>query len=351
MEIQNYINQNKDYLVQFKNLNLQYRNYNVLGLTLVKYKHDTIINDFTKYFKSIIIDQKTNKIISMAPMKSIKEDHNILLGNDMEISRIYDGTMINVFYHNGKWTLSTRSFIGAKNYWDKNSKKSFKDMFNECFKQYDELDKKHSYSFVLQHKDNSNITPVKKNKVVLVEEYKYDNGYPEKIDVTRYSRTYHISDIYKNFHELKKKEGKSIHKYDKGYNIIINGVRHVYITDDYKYIFNLRPNQNNKMFVFLDLYKQRRLQEYLKVYPDDRDLFIRYKNRYEIMRNELYSNYCKHFIEKSVERKDVPYQLKPLIYELHDIYKSTGQKINYKLINDYLQNMNVKRITFVLNYY
>ena len=49
MEIQNYINQNKDYLVQFKNLNLQYRNYNVLGLTLVKYKHDTIINDLYNF--------------------------------------------------------------------------------------------------------------------------------------------------------------------------------------------------------------------------------------------------------------------------------------------------------------
>ena len=349
MEIQNYINQNKDYLVQFKNLNLQYRNYNVLGLTLVKYKHNTIINDFTKYFKSIVIDQKTNKIISMAPMKSIKQDHNILLGNDMEISRLYDGTMINVFYHNGEWTLSTRSFIGAKNYWDKNSKKSFKDMFNECFNQYDELDKKHSYSFVLQHKDNSNITPIEENKVILVEEYKYDNGYPEKIELGDYS--FDCVKTYKNYHELKMCESENIHKYDKGYNIIINGVRNVYITYDYKYIFNLRPNQNNKMFVFLDLYKQRRLQEYLKVYHDDRDLFIRYKNRYEIMRNELYSNYCKHFIEKSVERKDVPYQLKPIIYELHDIYRSTGQKINYKLINDYLQNMNVKRLTFILNHY
>tara|TARA_A100001015_G_C14758142_1_gene620278 strand:+ start:593 stop:841 length:249 start_codon:yes stop_codon:yes gene_type:complete len=82
MDIQTYINQNEDYLVQFKNLNLQYRNYNVLGLTLVKYKSNTIINDFTKLFKSIIIDQKTNKIISMAPMKSLKQDHNILLGND-----------------------------------------------------------------------------------------------------------------------------------------------------------------------------------------------------------------------------------------------------------------------------
>lgn len=349
MDIQTYINQNEDYLVQFKNLNLQYRNYNVLGLTLVKYKHNTIINDFTKYFKSIIIDQKTNKIVSIAPMKSLKQDHNILLGNDMNISRIFDGTMINVFYHNGEWVLSTRSFIGAKNYWDKNSKVSFKDMFNDCFNQYNELDKKHSYSFVLQHKDNSNIVPIEENKVVLVEEYKYDNGYPEKVELGDYS--FECVKTYKNYHELKMCEGESIHKYDKGYNIIKDGVRHVYITDDYKYIFNLRPNQNNKMFVFLDLYKQRRLQEYLKVYHDDRDLFIRYKNRYEIMRNELYSNYCKHFIEKSVERKDVPYQLKPLIYELHDIYKSTGQKINYKLINDYLQNMNVKRITFVLNYY
>ena len=77
----------------------------------------------------------------MAPMKSLKQDHNILLGNDMNISRIFDGTMINVFYHNGEWVLSTRSFIGAKNYWDKNSKVSFKDMFNECFNQYDKLDK------------------------------------------------------------------------------------------------------------------------------------------------------------------------------------------------------------------
>ena len=283
-------------------------------------------------------------------MKSIKSDHDILMNKDTEISRMYDGTMINLFYHNGKWILSTRSFIGANNYWNKTSKKSFREMFNECFHQYDELDHTHSYSFVLQHKDNSNITPVTDNKVILVEEYSYENGYPERIDITRYSRTYQISNIYKNYHELKKVE-LDIQQYDKGFNIFKDGVRQVYITDDYKYVFDLKPNQNNKMFIFLTLYKQRKLNEYLTVYTDDRKLFDIYRNKYEIMRNELYSNYCKCFIEKSVDKKDVPYQLKPLIYELHDIYKSTGQKINYKLINDYLQNMNVKRITFVLNYY
>ena len=54
---------------------------------------------------------KTNKIVSIAPMKSVKNDHNILMNDNTEISRIYDGTMINVFYHNDDWVLSTRSFM------------------------------------------------------------------------------------------------------------------------------------------------------------------------------------------------------------------------------------------------
>ena len=199
MDIQNFINKNKDYLVKFKDINLQINKYNVLGLNLVKYRPNTEINDFTKYFKSIIIDQKTNKIISLSPMKSLKSDHQILFNNDMEISQLHDGTMINVFYHNNEWILATRSLIGAKNYWNKDAKKSFKNMFNECFNQYDELDTKHSYSFVLQHKDNCNITPVKENKVILVEEYSYENSQITKVNINnRISRTFNFNKAYNN---------------------------------------------------------------------------------------------------------------------------------------------------------
>ena len=60
MDIQTFINQNEDYLIKFKNMNLQLLKYNVLGLTLIKYNQKTIIDDFTKLFKSVIIDQKTN---------------------------------------------------------------------------------------------------------------------------------------------------------------------------------------------------------------------------------------------------------------------------------------------------
>ena len=78
MDIQTYINQNEDYLIKFKNMGLQINKYNVLGLSLIKYNHKTEINDFTKLFKSVIINQETNKVVCISPMKSIKCDHEIL---------------------------------------------------------------------------------------------------------------------------------------------------------------------------------------------------------------------------------------------------------------------------------
>ena len=348
MEIHNYINLNQDYLVKFKDMGLQVNKYNVLGLNLIKYKND--VDDFQKYFKSVIINQNTNKIISLSPMKSVQADHQILLNNNIEISRLHDGTMINLFYHNDVWTPSTRSYIGAKNYWNKDSKKSFKNMFNECFTQYDELNINNSYSFVLQHKDNPNISPITDNKVILVEEYSYENDTITKVNLNEKNYSFNFNKTYKNYHELTKNE-YDIQKYEKGFNIYMNDIRYKMITDDYNYLFNLKPNHNNKLFTFLTLYKQRNLDEYLKSFPDDKKPFEIYKNKYELMRNELYNCYCKHFIEKIIVTKDVPYQLKPLIYELHDIYKSAGQKINMKLINDFLHNTNIKRLTFILNYY
>ena len=97
--------------------------------------------------------------------------------------------------------------------------------------------------------------------------------------------TFNFNKSYKNYHEFSKVE--KLNKYDKGYNIYLNGIRHAVITDDYKYMFELKPNQNNKMFVFLTLYKQRNLNEYLIHYFEDKKLFEKYKNKYEIMRNEL----------------------------------------------------------------
>lgn len=69
------------------------------------------------------------------------------------------------------------------------------------------------------------------------------------------------------------------------------------------------------------------------------------------MKNELYDCYVKFFIKKTIEKKQIPYQLKPLVYELHTIYKQDKKKITNEIINNYIYNMPDKKLCFVLNYY
>ena len=66
---------------------------------------------------------------------------------------------------------------------------------------------------------------------------------------------------------------------------------------------------------------------------------------------ELYDTYVKVNIKKELDKKDVPFQLKPLVYELHGIYLQYKVKINLSYVNDYINSLEPDRLTFILKYY
>ena len=66
---------------------------------------------------------------------------------------------------------------------------------------------------------------------------------------------------------------------------------------------------------------------------------------------EIYNYYKGIFIVKNTTIKDIPFQLRPIVYEIHDIYRKTKQKINNKSINDYIHRMDYNKLCFVFNYY
>ena len=83
---------------------------------------------------------------------------------------LIDGTMINIFYANDEWMLSTRGDIGGNNKWKNN--KSFKSLLNDIcdFKLLtSKLNLNYSYSFVLRHNDNNMISKIDSNCLVLVD--------------------------------------------------------------------------------------------------------------------------------------------------------------------------------------
>ena len=66
---------------------------------------------------------------------------------------------------------------------------------------------------------------------------------------------------------------------------------------------------------------------------------------------ELYDTYVKVNIKKDLEKKNIPFQLRPLVYELHGIYLKDKQKINLLKVNDYINSLEPDRLTFILKYY
>jgi hypothetical protein len=365
MELQTFINKNEDYLSELRRFNLKIKKYGDLGLAIITYKYDCNYEHekypFIKWCKGCVIDIKNNKIVCLPPVKAEKEydlsncNLNGIVSdiNNYKIQPLLDGTMINLFFHNNEWMLSTRSFIGAKNKWDQNI--SFKKMFDESKENinYDELNKNNSYSFLLQHKNNRIVSMVFSNMIFLVDEYSFENNEIKKIDLKGHNyNSFVVIDDY-DLNVLSKDINKKYNYYFKGYTLKNNEKRVNIINPQYQYVLNLKNkcNYNNKLLAFIYLRNNNLLKEYLNYFTEDTILFDNYRNKIYIMKNELHDCYIKLFITKKILLNDVPYQLKPLVYDLHNIYQYQQQKITNNVVNQYIYNMPVKKLCFVLNYY
>ena len=366
MDLQTFINNNTDYLSKFRELKLKTKKYGDMGLYIITYKYNYDY-DFNKYpyikwCKGAIININTNKLVCLSPVKSENKYDlsNIDLTNidtyydtNSILQPLIDGTMINLFYHNNEWMMATRSFIGAKNKWDQNI--SFKKMFDESKKNldYNELNKNNSYSFVLQHVNNRIVSQIPENNIILVEEYSFKNEFPEIVNLDK--KNYESLTIIKNndINVLEVSINKSYNFQFKGFTLK-NGPRRInFINSEYQKVFDIKSkcNYNNKLLSFIYLRNNGFIKDYLNYFNEDAYLFDNYRNKIYIMKNELHDCYVKYFIQKKIEKKDVPYQLKPLIYDLHTIYKQQKIKITNEVVNDYIYNLPEKKLCFVLNYY
>ncbi len=360
MELQSFINDNNDYLSEFRKFNLIVKTYSVLNLAIITYKrnneYDFINNPMFKWCRGAVINTKTHKIVSLPPPKCYEKydfstipDYNY---DNSILQPLIDGTMINMFYHNDEWMISTRGFIGAKNRWDNIS---FKKMFDESKKNLNEneLNKKHSYSFVLHHKDNRIISKIVENNIILVDEYSFEDDIPQQVVPKDYESITCIQN--NNLQVLYDSKNKSFNFQFKGFTLKNKNNNHRVniINSEYMNAFNIKQksNFNNKLLSFIYLRNNNLLKSYLSYFDDDNQLFDNYRNMIYIMKNELHECYINHFIRKTISTKDVPYQLKPLIFSLHKIYLNNKIKITNNIVNEFIYNMPEKKLCFVLNYY
>ena len=370
MELQNYIDNNTDdYITKFKNLGLVVKNFSKENLILVKYKYDKELSEnWMRYCRGCIINKLTNKIIFVPPIKAKNieypvNDLDILKNSDIEITNLVDGTMINLFYHNDKWIMSTRSDIGCLNKW--NNRSNFKKMFEECIPDenfYNNLNKNYTYSFVLLHNKNRNVSYIMNNCIILIEVYNKDTL--EKLNVKDINLGNNLDiNLNTNILTLENLNFQLTNNLDinnyfllsdfnfKGLNINVNNERYNIINPKFNYVKELCVNSTSLLEKYVHLKKNKNIKLYLNYFPEYVDVFKKYSDKYEIMINELYDNYVKKNITKEIKVNDIPFQLKPLTFELHGIYLKTKIKINKKIIENYIMSLDIYKIIFILKYY
>ena len=64
----------------------------------------------------------------------------------------------------------------------------------------------------------------------------------------------------------------------------------------------------------------------------------------------LHQTYMNYRVKKLISIESVPYELRPLVYELHGHHLQNGIKITPDFVKSYFQALPIKKIIFVLNY-
>ena len=351
MELQGFINNNTNYIDLFKKNNLLIKKFKNLVLVKANYDESNIYENDEEYWKMYcrgsVINTDTNKLVCIPPVKA-KEINQIEFNeysNNEEIQELIDGTMINLFFYDNKWIISTRSSIGGYNKWNN---KSFNNMFKECQEiDYDNLNKDYCYSFVMKHIDIRNISVVSENKLFLVEVYNLKNlvrlpvnEYPKNIESINNVLSCDIDNI-----------GNLNNNFNiKGFTIKNKNKRYKLINPIFKKVEDLKVNLSGDLICYIELRKNGNLKEYLNFFPEKKNIFNDYREKIHILSNDLYNNYKNVFVYKKQEKKEIPYHLNPFVYEIHSNYLKTKKPTTWQDIKDYIYNLESKRLVFSLNY-
>lgn len=364
-------------------------------------------------FKSVIMN-KNNHVVSYAIPRSIEYDlfnqeNNV---QDCIIEEFVEGTMITLFYdetcdelfvpqlseiisekqdENMGWNISTRGSIGAKNSFYKSndvvSTKSFSQLFIDCAKETNlelsKLDKKHCYNFVIKHIENRVVNSIKKNRLYLISVYKIENEnniakiekvnepltlFPSFQNTTICTPTIFEHDDIFDWDDMTKRltfDNSPVNVFN--YNLQTQSILMGYVIKNIKtgkhtkirnpvyfYMRELRGNQPKLEHHYLSLRKDKRIQEFLHVFPEYQETFNMFYKKITQFTNELNQNYIELNITKKREFNDVDYELKNHVNAIHYKYRKElrdkGLTIQKDDVVQYVNNLHPSKLMFALNF-
>lgn len=363
MELIHFINENK--IENFEKLKviLETTPYNLKIKEDVNYPNLFLIHscensDFNLKIvnecNGIILDKNTLKVVCYTFDKCTDSPS---LSKNIDIENLYyeysiEGTLIRLFYNEDKWVFSTKKCIDASiARWI--SPKNFIELFFDCIIGYDifkNLNKNNCYSFIIAHPENNivvqNLVPILYH--ISTRDMTTLNEIEENIGISKLEKkeikAEEIEMAITNILNEKNLTYEGVIFIDKNYN------RWKIRTLHFDTVRKLWGNSNNKFYRYLELRKDILLMdEYLKYFSHDRDIFINFEIKISEFANIILTTYIDKHIKK-INNK-IPYYFSKIIYKLHGDYLKDRIMTDHNKIMLLLLEIEPKKLCFMINSY
>ena len=331
--------------------------------------------------RSVIINSK-NKVVGFAPPKSISSEQFIQKYSEntpgVVFEEFVEGTMVNVFWDDsigleGGWEIATRNTVGAtSSFYKSKQSKTFRDMFLEASYEnnmsFNLLDKKYSYSFVVQHPENRIVVPFKNPQLYLVAVYSIvndNNGIiVEAHDSQQFKESFSTTSVkfpyYYNFHtysDLIENCASMNTRYDCVGVVLHNkltGERSKIRNPVYEQVRNLRGNQPKLQYQYLSLRKEGKVGEFLKFYPESKKEFSGFRDQVHLFTDTLFANYVSCYIKKERPLKEFSEQYRTHMFNIHQKFinelREKKHFVTNTVVQKYVNELHPSLLMYCLNF-
>lgn len=340
-----------------------------------------------------------NKLLALAPSKSLPNDNFAVEGATFVANEIVEGTMINMFWdtNTNNWEISTKKSLGGKYFYFRNKyevdleepeQKTFRQMFLDAigFSSLNNLifDKSYCYSFVLQHPSNHIVIHIEKPTVYLVYTYKIENNmysytnpklHPNCADFVncgvKFPRDFSWRENKKieeqlfensnqsvsmnNIQEFTKSVEDSLSNPLNEYNNVgimltnqENGMRTAYYNKKYLEVKSLRGNNPNLHYQYLVLRKVGKVSEFLRYFPTYRNHFNKFLEHFMRFSERIHKLYWEVHVKKTLPLSELTnkrdkYYVEKVHFEVFLPQHRINNRfyINRKEIENFLDSENI----------
>ena len=229
---------------------------------------------------------------------------------------------------------------------------------------FDDLPKEYSYSFVLQHPDNTIVAPVKKMALYIIAIYYIDGTTVYEMDRSvvkwsAFSSVRHPARLsIKNGEEDFQKivatwaSANSIYYFPGVMFRSYDGARYKFRNPNYEFMKNAKGLEEKSRFVYLHLKKIGAATRHFERFPEDHLDFMRHETNFYTYTHNLHQNYLDCYVHKKKALKEYAVEYKKNMFQLHEHYKTVlktaGKRVNVTAVIEFMNQQSLSSQLFVL---